>query len=114
MSRAVAPVVALLALLPGRAALAELHTWVDKAGVYHVEGAEAPRKHKSAPAPAPRATEEAAPPAVASPSTNRGAVPSWQKPNLAPRKKGKGVAAAKKQPKAKWWMRRSDAPPDEI
>ncbi len=106
MKRAAALVIAGLVLQPGRAALAELRTWIDKDGVYHVEGVDPHKPRKRAPA---------APPAEGPPAA-RSEQPSWQKPNLPPRKPGssKSSAAGKKKPGSKWWMRRSDAPPDEI
>jgi len=63
-----------------------LHAWVDKDGVYHVEDAP-PSKTRQ-----PPRKLEADPPQAAS-----------RKPQ----------AAAEKRP-ARWWERRSDAPPDEI
>jgi soluble lytic murein transglycosylase-like protein len=94
-----------LAALPARA---ELKTWVDKEGVFHVEGSSpdpgaAPHKHKAG-----RQAER--PPAD-------GSLPSWQRPNLPPRRGKKSTAGApkaKRREAAKWWERRSDAPPDEI
>ena len=88
----IAALAAALAALPARA---QLHTWVDKEGVYHVDG-EGPR------APPKRA---------ASPKDD--GLPAWQRPNRPPRKgSGRKQAKAKKAPR--WWERRSDAPPDEI
>ncbi len=71
-------------------------TWVDKDGVYHVEGS-SPARAKRAPAP----------------SSDK--LPAWQRPNARPKKRAAAKSAAAGAAKApKWWEKRTDAPPDEI
>jgi soluble lytic murein transglycosylase-like protein len=106
--RAAGVCLCLLGLVSPVPARAELRTWIDRDGVYHVEGS-APHKPKRKKAEQPSdAAPEQAP---------RRSLPSWAQPNQPPRKQRKSASApAAREPKKRerWWERRSDAPPDEI
>ena len=110
MRRAIPPLAAMLVLQAARPALAELVTWTDKDGVVHVEGGPVRKASRKDAGAASLEGRQA---------TGRSSVPSWQKPNLPPRTSPKlAVTAAKAgasaRKKSGWWVRRSDAPPDQI
>jgi len=76
---------ALLLAAPVAVRAGPLHSWVDKDGVYHVEDTPPEKSRKP-----PRNLAPAGPPA------------------------GSPAPAANDKRPARWWERRSDAPPDEI